>query len=412
VLARILFSLFLLCTLEVLSFFSFYSWVKELKAPWKGVIFGTYILLTIGVFAFFLSFRYLRSWNEIRELRAVVSVIVMAVVIAKILISAISLLDIAKRAFAFVASLFFSKSATPAIIGQAMSRSSFITKLALLAGGTASALLLSGISNRYNYRVRKLKLSMQQWKGALSGLRIIQISDIHSGSFTDQEAVRKGIQTILDLKPDIILFTGDLVNDKASEMKDYIDLFAELKAPLGVYSVLGNHDYGDYVPWPSARDKAINLKQLKQVHADMGWRLLLNEFVTIPYKGEEFTLIGVENISGSNKFHSYGNLTQALAGSEHHKHKILMSHDPSHWEAEVLEHPAHIDLTLSGHTHGMQFGIEIPGFRWSPIQYVYKQWAGIYQRNNRHLYVNRGFGFLGYPGRVGILPEITLIEIA
>ena len=242
-------------------------------------------------------------------------------------------------------------------------------------------------------------------------MKIVHISDIHSGSFTDKKAVEKGIQKILDEKPDLILFTGDLVNDHADEMTEYASVFARLKAPMGVFSSLGNHDYGDYRTWTSEKEKADNHTRLKQLHADMGWRLLMNEHLPLEKDGQQIAIMGIENWSAKANFARYGKMAEAYAGAEKYPFKILLSHDPSHWEAEVREKYKDVDLMLSGHTHGMQFGVEIPGFRWSPVQYVYKQWAGLYEKENQKLYVNRGFGFIGYPGRVGILPEITVIEL-
>ena len=241
-------------------------------------------------------------------------------------------------------------------------------------------------------------------------MKVVHISDIHSGSFTDKRAVTKGVEKILNEKPDLILFTGDLVNDRSHEMDDFIDIFRELKAPMGVYSILGNHDYGDYTQWDSPEEKQANLERLKKVHADLGWRLMLDENTQLERNGERISLLGVQNISGKN-FRSYGNLSKAYDGVDDSHFKILMSHDPSHWDAEVRKKYPGIDLMLSGHTHGFQFGVEIPGFKWSPVQYVYKQWAGHYVEGNQQLYINRGFGFIGYPGRVGILPEITVIEL-
>lgn len=222
----------------------------------------------------------------------------------------------------------------------------------------------------------------------------------------------KGVYKIMKEKPDLVLFTGDLVNNVAAEMEDYLDVFDKITAPMGVYSTLGNHDYGDYVQWDSAEEKAKNLEDLKQTHARLGWRLLMNENVVLEKGGEKIALMGIENWSAKARFPKYGDLGKAYAGTESLPFKILMSHDPSHWKAEVLEKYPDIDLVLSGHTHGMQFGVEIPGLRWSPVQYVYREWAGLYEKDNNKLYVNRGFGFIGYPGRVGILPEITLIELA
>jgi hypothetical protein len=202
------------------------------------------------------------------------------------------------------------------------------------------------------------------------------------------------------------------VNNKSNEVGEYQKIFSRLKAPMGIYSVLGNHDYGDYVQWKTPAEKAQNLDALKKIHADMGWRLLLDEHLPLEKDNATIGLVGVQNISGRGSFHSYGSLAKAMQGAGNYPFKILMSHDPSHWDTEVSTKFTDVDLTLSGHTHGMQFGVEIPGFKWSPVQYVYKHWAGLYEQQHQKLYVNRGFGFIGYPGRVGILPEITLIELA
>jgi hypothetical protein len=233
---------------------------------------------------------------------------------------------------------------------------------------------------------------------------------------------------VLNEKPDLILFTGDLINNLAEEMENYIDVFKEVKAPMGVYSILGNHDYGDYISWPDRDEEhrrrereagkhlltplqQANLERLKDVQAELGWRLLLDEHVQLERNGDRIALIGVQNWSSKARFPKYGDLQKAYAGAETYPFKILMSHDPSHWDAQVRTMYKDIDLMLAGHTHGMQFGVEIPGFKWSPVQYVYKEWAGLYEENKQKLYVNRGYGFIGYPGRVGILPEITVIEL-
>ncbi len=294
-----------------------------------------------------------------------------------------------------------------------ISRFTFISQMALLIGGVITSGLVYGISNRYRYQLTRVKLSLKNLPEEFKGLRIIQISDIHSGSLDDPTAVLKGVEMIINEKPDLILFTGDLVNDRADEIVPYLEVFNQLKAPLGVFSVLGNHDYGDYVSWPDKASKNENLERLKQHHADLGWRLLVNEHVFLERRNKQIALIGIENW-GARGFAKYGDMKKAVAGLENCDvaMKILLSHDPSHWEAEVRKDYRDIALTLSGHTHGMQFGIDIPGFKWSPVQYVYKQWAGLYQEENQSLYVNRGFGFIGYQGRLGVLPEITLIELA
>lgn len=293
-----------------------------------------------------------------------------------------------------------------------ISRSVFMSWLGLAIGGGLMTALVYGFTNKYKYQVKKIKLNFPNLPNAFKGFKMVHISDIHSGSFTDKSAVEKGVELILNQKADVILFTGDLVNDHTSEVTDYTDIFSKLNAPMGVYSTLGNHDYGDYRAWPSPEAKIENLDRLKQLQKDMGWRLLMNEHVVLEKEGEQIALLGIENWGAKANFPKYGKLNEAYAGAEKYPFKILMSHDPSHWDAEVRPSYGDIDLMLSGHTHGMQFGVELPGFRWSPVQYVYKQWAGLYEEGAQRLYVNRGYGFIGYPGRVGILPEITVIELA
>jgi uncharacterized protein len=280
-----------------------------------------------------------------------------------------------------------------------------------IAGILSLTFIYGAIFNVYNYKVRNVPIKLLKLPKPFNGLKVVQISDIHSGSLSDKEAVLKAVTKINLLKPDIIFFTGDLVNNMATEAVDFVEIFSQLSAKQGVYSVLGNHDYGDYMQWPDETAKSTNLKMLKSLHEQMGWRLLLNEHVSIEIADEKIVIAGVENWSASNRFHSYGKLEEALHGVQDEATVLLLSHDPSHWEAEVLNHPAAVDVTFSGHTHGMQFGFEIFNFKWSPVKYIYKQWAGLYSNKNQHLYVNRGFGVIGYPGRVGIMPEITLFTL-
>ncbi|MCX6181997.1 MAG: metallophosphoesterase [Bacteroidetes bacterium] len=275
---------------------------------------------------------------------------------------------------------------------------------------TAIGIVYGLIKGKHAYRVHKVKLAFKDLPDAFEGFTITQLSDIHSGSFSNSIAVERGVEMANQQKSDVIVFTGDLVNNTADEMNPWISVFAKLNAPFGKFSILGNHDYGDYVAWESAHAKAQNLQNLKEVHPQIGFRLLLNENVKIEKNGQSISLIGVENW-GNRGFAKYGDLNKALAGTTDNDFKILLSHDPSHWEAETLNHPNPIHLTLAGHTHGMQFGLEIFGFKWSPIKYIYRQWAGAYEKAGKYIYVNRGFGFLGFPGRVGILPEITVIEL-
>lgn len=274
-------------------------------------------------------------------------------------------------------------------------------------------LLIYGmVRNPYRYKIYKTNISIDNLAEGLENLKIIQISDIHSGSFTSPEKVQKAIDSINAQVADLVFFTGDLVNSKAIEMKDYEAIFSQIKAKHGVYSILGNHDYGDYTRWESQAAKVQNFRALLATHHKMGWDLLRNENRILTINNAQLGLIGVENASASPRFHQYGDLKKAYQGVEQTDLKLLLSHDPSHWDNEVNQLFKDISVTFSGHTHGFQFGFELSKvLRWSPSQYVYKQWAGLYQEGKQFLYVNRGFGMLGYPGRVGILPEISVIVL-
>ena len=290
-------------------------------------------------------------------------------------------------------------------------RTIWVSELAVFVAVFVFISLLYGMTGgRHRYKVHRVTLKFDDLPKRFDGFTITQLSDIHAGSFSSRKGVEKGISLVNKQNSDLILFTGDLVNNKASEMEPWMETFAKLKASFGKYSVLGNHDYGDYTSWESEEAKITNLARLKEVHGEIGFKLLLNNSVQIKKDGEAIALIGVENW-GKGGFHKYGSLTKAAANVGDDEFKILMSHDPSHWEAKTLEHDKHINLALAGHTHGMQFGIELFGFQWSPVKYMYPQWAGLYQRNGKYLYVNRGFGFLGFKGRLGIWPEITVITL-
>jgi predicted MPP superfamily phosphohydrolase len=290
-------------------------------------------------------------------------------------------------------------------------RRKFVSQLALGLASIPFFGIIYGVwKGKYEYRVHRVKLVSPDLPEAFDGFTITQLSDIHSGSFDNVEAVLKGINLANAQKSDLIVFTGDLVNNVANEMNDWIEHFKTLSAPFGKFSILGNHDYGDYVQWPNEAAKVQNFEQLKAVHQKIGFKLMLNENCSLEKNGQKIELIGVENW-GKRGFVKHGDLNKAMENVPSEAFKILLSHDPSHWEAVTLHHPKHVHLTLAGHTHGMQFGIEIPGIKWSPVKYIYPQWAGLYKKGNHHIYVNRGFGFLGFPGRVGILPEITVIEL-
>lgn len=345
-------------------------------------------------------------------IKTYVLAIIIGLLLAKIIAALFFLVDDVRRGITWlIYKPPFNTNHTANTDAVSISRSTFLSWLGIGLGGSLFGTLLYGFSNKYAYTIKHVSLSFPNLPIAFKELKIIHISDIHAGSFTNKKAVHKGVQMILDTNPDIILFTGDLVNDRATEMDDYIEIFSKLKAPMGVYSTLGNHDYGDYTSWKTEEAKKNNLAQLKAVHQKMGWHLLLNEHVVLEKNNQHIALIGIENW-GAKAFSKYGKLNVAYKGAETYPFKILMSHDPSHWDAEVRKYYTDIDLTLAGHTHGMQFGVELPGFKWSPVQYLYKQWAGLYEEeHNQKLYVNRGFGFIGYPGRVGIMPEITCIKL-
>ena len=291
-------------------------------------------------------------------------------------------------------------------------RRKLISQIAIgLAAIPFASLLYGMFRGKYNFKVLSYKLEYDDLPEAFEGFKIAQISDIHSGSFDSPKKVQYGVDLVNAQDADVVFFTGDLVNNRAEEILPWIQTFRKINAKHGVYSILGNHDYGDYSPWESPEAKKKNMEDLKKAQKKMGWDLLLNESRFIEKKGQRIAILGVENW-GSGGFKKAGDLNKALSNVAAEDFKILMSHDPSHWEAEVIPHPFNIHLTLSGHTHGMQFGIEIPGWiKWSPIKWRYKQWAGIYEKLNQRLNVNRGFGYLAYPGRVGIWPEVTVITL-
>ena len=291
-------------------------------------------------------------------------------------------------------------------------RRKFVSQMAIALGAIPFSSLLYGMyKGRYNYRVLNYTLEYENLPDGFDGFQITQISDLHCGSFDNTKKVAYGLDLIDKQKSDLVLFTGDMVNNKANEARPWVEFIAKIKAPYGKFSVLGNHDYGDYSDWENEAGKKQNMEEMYQIHQDMGFDLLLNESRYIEKNGDRIALVGVENW-GAGRFKKAGDLEKSISKIEPNDFKILLSHDPSHWEAEVIPHAYPFHLTLSGHTHGFQFGIEIPGWiKWSPIQWRYKQWAGIYENKEQKLNVNRGFGYLAYPGRVGIWPEITVITL-
>ncbi len=378
----------------------------------KYIINSIYWGLTILSILGFLMFVYTPQDFLGKIVRTYLFAIIIGLLLAKFLASLFLMIDDVRRMIQWLLQKISVSRGIQNNPEEFISRSVFLSWLGLTAGTVLFGSLFYGFRNKYQYKVIRQKLSFKNLPASFRGLKIVHISDIHSGSFTDKKAVEHGVEMIMAQQADLILFTGDLVNDKASEMNDFKDVFSRLKAPMGVYSTLGNHDYGDYVQWPNEGiTKEQNLENLKKVQAEMGWRLLMNEHVVFEKDDEKIALIGIENWSAKGRFPKHGKMDKAYQGADQYPFKILMSHDPSHWHAQVRTQYPDIDLTLSGHTHGMQFGVEIPGFKWSPVQYMYKEWAGLYEEDNKKLYVNRGFGFIGYPGRVGVMPEITVIEL-
>jgi uncharacterized protein len=353
-----------------------------------------------------------------KTMRMVIMVGVFINYISKVFVLLFLLIDDLGRLIRWIVSKFSSTSSQGVssnnpIGGDSITRSEFLMKTAIIAGTVPALALTWGIiSGAHDYRIRRVKLALKNLPKQFEGMTIAQISDIHSGSFFNRVAVRGGIEMLMKEKPDMVFFTGDLVNNLAKEVQEYIDIFNKVKAPLGVYSTLGNHDFADYVNWQGdTRAKQQNLKDLMHAHKVMGYDLLMDEHRFIEQGGEKLAIIGVQNISGQNRFRSYGNLEKAHQGTDEAPVKLLLSHDPTHWDKEVNTKYKDIDVMFSGHTHGTQFGINIGDYTWSPAQYAYKQWAGLYQEGDQKLYVNRGYGYIGYPGRVGMPPEITVFEL-
>ena len=290
-------------------------------------------------------------------------------------------------------------------------RRKFISTTALAAAGIFSALAIDGIIfGKYRHTVRKVKLRFKNLPESFKGYKIVQISDVHSGSFFNPQKLQKAIDLINEQDADVVFFTGDMVNNYADEFKPFIPLFKSIKAKDGKFSILGNHDYGDYGAWNSREEKAQNIPTLKNYQAEAGFKMLRNENIALEKNGEKIYLLGVENW-GIKPFPQYGDLDKALKGVPEDAIKVLMSHDPTHFDEVVKKHKTHVHLTLSGHTHGMQFGLDLKNIKWSPVKFKYKKWADLYESEGKYLYVNRGFGVIAYPGRVGINPEITVIEL-
>ena len=399
-----------LITLLLLVFFQWYSYQALKTAISNRWILYGYVFFTVIIVGNLLFYTLILERNTTNEPRLMYAIgFFLSLLIFQLLVSVILL---AEDVFRIPQALYSFLKRVPDQTQFIPSRRKIISQIALGLASIPFASLLYGMyRGKYNYKVLSYNLEFEDLPDAFDGFKITQISDIHSGSFDNQTKVQYGVDLVNQQKSDLVLFTGDLVNNRADEIKPWIKIFNKIKAEFGVFSILGNHDYGDYMRWESPAAKRKNMEDLYDAHNEMGWDLLLNESRFIEKDGDRLAIIGVENWGSG--FKKAGDLNKALNNVSEKDFKILLTHDPSHWEAQVIPHPFKIHLTLSGHTHGMQFGIEIPGIiKWSPAKWRYKQWAGVYSENKQYLNVNRGFGYLAYPGRVGMWPEVSVITLS
>jgi uncharacterized protein len=398
-----------------------YSWqgikvfLRNKSASTVKRVSNFYFGLTFVIAVLFLCTIYITALQTSMYFRTYVSAILIIIYLAKFIQCIFLLVDDIQRLFQWCFRLLMPKPKVAApLSSNTISRAKFLATTGAIAGGIPLIALTKGIfKGAYDYQIHRVPLYLKNLPLSFQGLKVAQLSDIHSGSLFDKDSVHKGIQMLLAEKPDLVFFTGDLVNNQTDEAYELMDHFAQVKAPMGVFSTFGNHDYGDYVKWDSVAAKEQNLKDLVKVHKDMGWHLLRNDHVMLERGSERVALIGVENWGDKGRFQKFGDLDMAMDKMQDAPVKLLLSHDPSHFDHIVSQHSQYKDIqaTFSGHTHGFQFGIENKFIKWSPSQYLYPHWAGLYQEGEQQLYVNRGYGFLGYPGRVGILPEITIFEL-
>jgi len=411
-----IFTVFLIIAAITLVFdWYVFSGLKTFTSDWQSakarqIVLWGYLIISVGITILFVSgfgsFSHARGMTPYHEY--MLSLFITFFVTKLVFVIVLSLGDMGRFIYGIGNSIAnHNEKRTEAFFP---SRRKFISELAiLLAAFPFTGFIYAMVRGKYDYKVHRETIYFDGLPEAFDGFTITQISDIHSGSFDNTTAVQRGIDLANAQKSDLFVFTGDLVNNAAWEIEQYIPNFKQLKAPYGQYSILGNHDYGDYIQWNSEAEKAANLDKLKQHHKELGYRLLLDESVELEKDGQKISLIGVQN--WGRGFIQIGDLDKALKNVDENAFKILLSHDPTHWEDKVRFNTTNIDLTLAGHTHGAQFGVETAGFRWSPVQYKYLDWAGLAHHNKRYLYVNRGFGFLAFSGRLGIWPEVTVITL-
>ncbi len=393
--------------IAIIELYAFQAIKTFTKTKWILVV---YIIISFAAVAF-IAYQFTKFDRKIGQtpMTMITLGLLLLVLVPKLILTFVMALEDILRLLIGTRNYFANYDKEASFLPE---RRRFVSQVALGIAAIPFLSLIYGMTiGKYNFKVLKQTLFFPDLPDEFDGFKITQISDIHSGSFDNPDKIQHAIDLVNEQSSDLILFTGDIVNTHATEMHPWIDTFNKIqKHEYGKYSVLGNHDYGEYVDWPSEVAKEENFNAIKNLYGQIGFNLLLNEHVKIKKGNDEIALVGVEN--WGVKFKKAGDLNKASENLNKEDFKILMSHDPSHWEMEVKNHPKHFHLTLSGHTHGMQFGIEIPGFfKWSPVEYVYKQWAGLYENVGRYIYVNRGLGFHAYPGRVGIMPEITVIEL-
>ena len=392
--------------IAIVEVYAFQAIKTVTKSKW---ILFSYIIVSVAaiIFITYQLFKFDRSVGQ-TKMTLITLGLLLLVLLPKIVLTFVMLLEDVLRLMIGTVTHFMGHNSDSFL----PERRKFVSQVALGLAAVPFLSLIYGMTiGKYNFKVIRQTLFFPDLPDAFEGFKVTQISDVHSGSFDNEEKIRYAIDLINEQEADLFLFTGDIVNAKADEMHPWIDIFNGIKKyEYGKYSILGNHDYGAYLDWKSEKEKADNFEAIKDLHRQIDFKLMLNEHVKIKKGNDEIALIGVEN--WGKHFGEFGDIDKASENLTATDFKILMSHDPSHWEYIVKQHPKNIQLTLAGHTHGMQFGIEIPGyFKWSIAQYMYKQWAGLYQEFGRYVYVNRGFGFHAYPGRVGIMPEITVFEL-
>lgn len=388
---------------------------RKFKKKLRKIFRASYWLTTVFIVLFLIlaSTYFISKTPPPKFARTYVMGFVFIITLCKLIGATLLLFYDFFRALLFLFNKTLYRKVEPTKSKNAISRAEFLKKAAFIAAAIPFGTMLYGvIKSAFDYQVLRHQLKISNLPEVFKGLKIVQLSDIHTGSFLTNTPLEEVVNMVNQEKPDIIFFTGDLVNEISEEAIPFMDTLGNLKAPLGVFSILGNHDYGDYFYQKNdLNGKKHNYELMKKIHQKMGWKLLLNENHIIKKGNDSLAILGVENWGSKGRFQKYGDINKAKNGCEDCNIKLLLTHDPSHWEAHVLKYHSDIAATFSGHTHGMQFGIEIPGFKWSPSQYMYEQWAGLYRKKTQQIYVNRGLGFIGYPGRVGILPEITVFEL-